>query len=285
MPPSGLLIGHCLKFLQGGAMLARLLLAGTAVRNSARILEARGTDRLREVVVARVDPRGEIIAGSETVCPAESLAVGFGFSANIELAQLAGCGLAYNASLGGWVVKVNEDLETGVDGILAAGEITAVGGASKSLIEGRLAGLSILRKMGLLKTAERADEIAALKKNRRRQLAFARYFNAQWTLPRERVDGIIRGLPDDVAVCRCEEVSMGHLRRAIAEGFDTPAGIKKATRCGMGFCQGSTCKTFLLEVLAAHTGKPLARIAPPSVRMPVKPIYLGALAGVGPCSR
>jgi len=55
--------------------------------------------------------------------------------------------------------------------------------------------------------------------------------------------------------------------------------VKKATRCGMGICQGSTCKTILLDVLTALTGKPLACIPLPSVRMPVKPVYLGSLAG------
>jgi NAD(P)H-nitrite reductase large subunit len=82
-----------------------------------------------------------------------------------------------------------------------------------------------------------------------------------------------------VPVCRCEEVNLGDVRRAVAEGFDTPAAVKKATRCGMGICQGSTCKTILLDVLAALTGKPLSHIPLPSVRMPVKPVYLGTLAG------
>jgi NAD(P)H-nitrite reductase large subunit len=125
-------------------------------------------------------------------------------------------------------------------------------------------------------------ELAALKKTRRRQLAFARYFNAQYTFPPEYMAGWIRSLPDDVPVCRCEDVTLGDVRRAVAEGFETPAGVKKATRCGMGICQGSTCKTILLDVLAALTGKPLSQIPMPSVRMPVKPIYLGTLAGAGP---
>ncbi len=55
--------------------------------------------------------------------------------------------------------------------------------------------------------------------------------------------------------------------------------MKKATRCAMGICQGSTCKTILLDVLSALTGKPLSQIPLPSVRMPVKPVYLGILAG------
>jgi len=195
------------------------------------------------------------------------------------LAQLAGCGLAYNASLGGWVVKVDEDLATDVDGIFAAGEITAIGGAAKSLTEGRIAGYSILRRMEMLDAHE---ELAALKKTRRRQLAFARFFNAQYTFPREQVERHIRDLADEVPVCRCEDVTLGDVRRAVAEGFDTPAGVKKTTRCGMGICQGSTCKTILLDVLAALTGKPLARLPLPSVRIPVKPVYLDSLAGEKP---
>ena len=164
VPPPGLLARQFAKFAQGGAMLARLRLAGTDVRNGTRILEARGDDSLREMVAVRVDKKGNVIPGSETVYPAGCLAVGFGFTANVELAQFAGCGLAFNSQLGGWVVKVNEDLETSVDGIHAAGEITAVGGAAKSLTEGRLAGFGILRRMGLLKPDEMKAEISALKK-------------------------------------------------------------------------------------------------------------------------
>ena len=262
-------------------MLARLQLAGTDVRNGTRILEARGDDSLREMVAVRVDKKGNVIPGSATVYRAGCLAVGFGFTANVELAQFAGCGLAFNSQLGGWVVKVNEDLETSVDGIHAAGEITAVGGAVKSLTEGRLAGFGILRRMGLLKPDEMKAEISALKQARRRLMAFARYFNAQYTFPPEYLAGWIRSLPDDVPVCRCEDVTLGDVRRAVADGFETPAGVKKATRCGMGTCQGSTCKTILLDVLAAITSKPLSQIPMPSVRIPVKPIYLGTLAGAG----
>ena len=282
VPAPGLLSRNLAKFTQGGILLARLRLDGTAMHNATRILEARGGDNLREVITARVDPAGVVIPGSEMVYHIDCLAVGFGFSANLDLAHLAGCDVAFNSGLGGWVVKVNEDLETTVDGISAAGEITAIGGAAKSLTEGRLAGLSILKGMGLLKSGELNKEISVLKQARRRQMAFGRYFNAQYSFTPEYRARWIRSLPDDVPVCRCEEVNLGDVRRAIAEGFGTPAGVKKATRCGMGICQGSTCKTILLEVLAALTGKPLALIPPPSVRMPVRPVYLGTLAGGGP---
>jgi NADPH-dependent 2,4-dienoyl-CoA reductase/sulfur reductase-like enzyme len=278
LPPPAVIARHFPRFVQGVALLARLGLAGAALRHSTRILEVRGDDGLAEVVAARIDKAGAVIPGSETVFPASCLAVGFGFAPNVELAQLAGCGLTYDSSLGGWVVRVDEELETTVDGLHAAGEITAVGGAAKSLTEGRLAGYSILGRMGLLKPDELAEPVSALKKMRRRQMAFARYFNSQHTFCPEYLSRWVCSLPDDVTVCRCEDVSLGAVRRAVTDGFDTPAGVKKATRCGMGICQGSTCKSILLDVLAALTGKAPSHIPPPSVRMPVKPVYLGTLA-------
>jgi len=283
-PAARILAQQFAKFACGGAMLARLRLTGTKVRSATRIIEARGGDSLREVAAARVDRSGKVIPGSETTYRAGCLGIGFGFTANVELAQLAGCGLAFNSGLGGWVVKVNEDLETGVEGIYAAGEITAIGGAAKSMTEGRLAGFSILRRMGRANSNIMRREVAALKQARRRQMAFARYFNAQYDFAPVYMAEWMRSLPDDMPVCRCEAVNLGAIRRAVAEGFDTPAAVKKATRCGMGICQGSTCKTMLLDLLAALTGKSLACIPLPSMRIPVKPVYLGALAGAGPCS-
>jgi NADPH-dependent 2,4-dienoyl-CoA reductase/sulfur reductase-like enzyme len=279
IPPARIAAGHFPTLFQGAAIMGRLLFSGTTLRSCTRIVEARGGGRLREVVAARVDRRGAVVAGSEEVFPVECLAVGFGFSPNIELAQLAGCDLAHNAGLGGWVVKVDEDLETSVAGVFAAGEITAVGGAAKSLTEGRLAGLAILGRLGRRAPAEAAPEAVRLKTTRRRQLAFARWFNAQHYVSPDRLKAVYSGLADEVPVCRCEDVGIGALRRAVEEGLSTPAGVKKATRCGMGICQGSTCKAILLDALTVLTGRPPTHFPPPSVRMPVKPVYLGTLAG------
>ncbi len=279
IPPPLLLADQLLKFAQGGMLLTRLLSAGARMRHSTRITAARGDGRVREVTAARVDRRGAVIPGSEMVLPASCLAVGFGFIPNTELAQLAGCRMVFDSALGGWVVAVNEELETSVAGMYAAGEITAIGGAAKSLTEGRLAGHSILRRMGVRPDGGLVPAAAALLRARRRQLVFARYFNSQHTFEPDWMRRWISGLSDELIICRCEDVRLGDVRRAVAAGFDAPAGLKKATRCGMGICQGSTCKTILLDVLAAITGKPLSHIPLPSVRMPVKPTYLGTLAG------
>ncbi len=83
---------------------------------------------------------------------------------------------------------------------------------------------------------------------------------------------------DDVIVCRCEEVTAGEVRAAIRAGARTIAAIKKRTRAGMGLCGGRTCARLLARLLAEETGLPVAEIAPPPSRPPVRPVPVAALA-------
>ena len=47
------------------------------------------------------------------------------------------------------------------------------------------------------------------------------------------------GLSDDVIVCRCEEITVREIRKAIREnGADSVKSVKNITRAGMGLCQG-----------------------------------------------
>ncbi|MEJ5357896.1 MAG: FAD/NAD(P)-binding oxidoreductase [Desulfobacterales bacterium] len=280
LPPPGLLLTQGAKLIDGLVHSLRLLLSGSRIAHRTRLLEARGGERLREVVTARVDENGRVLSGSERTLPAEMLAIGFGFAANIEPAQLAGCPLFFAEDLGGWLVQVDESLRTGVAGIYAAGEVTGVGGAEKSFLEGRLAGLTILEEMGRLDAAGRS-EVSRLKRKRKALLAFARWFNRQARFTPEYRANRVGSLPDDLTICRCEEVRLGDIRRALAAGCRTPAGIKKATRCGMGLCQGSTCKGILEEVVSALAGFPPGAFPPPSVRTPLRPVDLGRLGGDG----
>ena len=54
--------------------------------------------------------------------------------------------------------------------------------------------------------------------------------------------------------CRCENVTFGAVRHAIGAGERTLAGIKRATRCGMGPCQGRYCSPLIAEMLTRDTG-------------------------------
>jgi bacterioferritin-associated ferredoxin len=84
---------------------------------------------------------------------------------------------------------------------------------------------------------------------------------------------------DDVIICRCEDVTYGEIVRAIESGLTTTEEIKRILRCGMGPCQGRTCTRLISRIISEKTGRPIEEIAAPTVRPPMRPTEIGALAG------
>ena len=80
-------------------------------------------------------------------------------------------------------------------------------------------------------------------------------------------------------VCRCEEVDAEEIMTAIRAGADSLDAVKRATRAGMGFCQGRTCKRLIARMLSCYYGLPVEHYLPGSLRLPVTPIRLDLLAG------
>ena len=54
---------------------------------------------------------------------------------------------------------------------------------------------------------------------------------------------------DEIYVCRCEEVTVGDIKRAIAAGARSVRDIKVRTNAGMGVCQGMTCRKNIERML------------------------------------
>ncbi|MEW6522049.1 MAG: (2Fe-2S)-binding protein [Bacillota bacterium] len=81
-----------------------------------------------------------------------------------------------------------------------------------------------------------------------------------------------------IIICRCEDLSLAQIRRAMAYGAQTIDEIKRLTRCGMGACQGRTCRPLVAAELARALNQPLWRVVMPRFRPPSKPVLLGSLA-------
>lgn len=79
-------------------------------------------------------------------------------------------------------------------------------------------------------------------------------------------------------ICRCEEVTKEDILKAIAAGDTTIDAIKRRTRAGMGFCQGKTCKRLIAQLISAYSDIPIDEASASSVRMPVGPLSLKAIA-------
>ena len=265
---------HFAKLAQGMRQVTRLFLSGARLRHGCKILKARGNGVLKEAVLAKIDGKGRVIQDSEKVYSVDCLAVGYGFVPNLELALLSGCDLTYDAAKGGWIVKVNNALQSSVPSIVAAGEITGIAGAEKSAVEGKMAGLFVAYKMGSVSESIYHQEMFRLQKKRRAELRFGGAVNAACRVPED----MLKDVPDSTLVCRCEDITMGEIRQRIADGFTTLDALKKATNAGMGNCQGRTCGPILQDILQTVTPAASAELRPFSIRGPIKPVLLSSLA-------
>ena len=80
-------------------------------------------------------------------------------------------------------------------------------------------------------------------------------------------------------VCRCEEVTLGRVREAISGGGCGSIGaVKRATRAGMGRCQGRYCGLPIARLVAEATGEPLGEMSFFAPRPPIKPVPIAAIA-------
>jgi hypothetical protein len=83
-------------------------------------------------------------------------------------------------------------------------------------------------------------------------------------------------LDDDTVVCRCEEVPVGEVRRAVSElGASEPRAVKLLVRPGMGLCQGRVCGYATACLTGPLTAAGLRGLA---ARPIAQPITLAALA-------
>lgn len=229
-----------LKLLAGVAYLARLL--PTRYRSGVWVLAARGATRVEGITLTD---------GRRTwSLPCDLLACGYGLIPNLELPRLLGCTLT-TLTAGTEVVAVDEQQETSVPGVFAAGETTGVKGVDAALVEGRLAGWAAAGQPRRSAHARRAQA-------RGRGFAVAL---AQAFAPRAELRARLQA---NTLVCRCEDVPFGALA-----GFPHARAAKLATRAGMGACQGRVCAP-ALRFLCGHGHD--------NVRSPLVPVPLAVLA-------
>ena len=81
---------------------------------------------------------------------------------------------------------------------------------------------------------------------------------------------------EDTIICRCEDITLAEVRKAIADGWRTLDEIKRVTRAGMGPCQGRTCRMLIAQELSRHYKVPIEEVLMPTFRPLIKPVKLGS---------
>ena len=82
----------------------------------------------------------------------------------------------------------------------------------------------------------------------------------------------------ETMICRCEDVTREMFLACVADGHETADEIKRATRAGMGPCQGRACRQLIASELSRIFNIPIEEVLTPTFRPPTKSISLGALA-------
>jgi thioredoxin reductase len=232
------------------------------VRRRSVVLAAHGPDAVSSVTVGRLGRDGRVLAGSERRVLVDLLAVGWGFTPQLELPLALGCATRVDVD-GSQVCTVDDDQRSSVDGVWLAGEVCGVGGAALAVLEGEIAGSA----------AAGVTVPAGSRRRRTAARAFAAALHHAHPVPAGWVDRVT----DDTLVCRCEEVTAGRLHAAVdGLGADSARAAKLLTRTGMGWCQGRVCGYATSCLVAARTG---GSPSPPLPDRPVAaPLTLGALA-------
>jgi NADPH-dependent 2,4-dienoyl-CoA reductase/sulfur reductase-like enzyme len=162
-----------------------------------------------------------------------------------------------------------------VEGVQIAGDGGGIAGADACAPAGRIAALEAARALGRISEAERDRRAGAPLRALRRALRARPFLDALYA-PRLAA----ARLADETVICRCEEVTAGDVRQAVAAGAQGPNQTKAFLRCGMGPCQGRLCGATVSRLIAEARGVPVAEVGYFRLRPPVKPVPLRSFASV-----
>ncbi len=232
-----------------------------------------GAEEVRGAVLVAIDVAGSPVPGTERRLAADTVCLGYGFMPQNELARALGCRHVWDSRRRHLVAIRDAGMRSTVSEIYVAGDAGGLGGARAAMAEGTIAGIAAARAIGKPISAALERSLLEAKRERDRALAFQ---EALWTLYRAPGDPASLRRPDDI-VCRCEDVSRAAIAAAMLPGADIGA-IKRATRAGMGRCQGRYCGPAMAEALAAASGETPDERAFFAPRFPAKPVPLASIA-------
>ncbi|MEW5724742.1 MAG: FAD-dependent oxidoreductase [Thermodesulfobacteriota bacterium] len=215
-------------------------------------VRALGAGRVRDVVLASLD------GASKSQYPCDLLVASAGLTPVVGPLSLAGADLEYDPHTGYFLpVRLPAKVQ-------AAGRLLGLEDPRASEASGRLAGLNAAADCG----REVAGEIEAARTALKQRPGPA--------AGNKLVSGPITGAKS--FVCFDEDVTVKHIKQALAKGFDVPELIKRFTSAGTGPGQGGV-PGHNLPLLAAQLKNEPLPYPPTTIRAPLVPAYISTYAG------
>lgn len=251
---------------KGRAMRRDIQAAGVPIHSGVSGMTAVGTDKVTGIAFNRNGARSEI--------EVDTLLLHVGVAPNTQITRQVFCDHEWYEPQRYWRPVRDEWGATSQDAIAVAGDGGGIDGAAA--VSGRLAALDAACRLGKIDQAERDRRAAPMRRELETHQAIRPLLDALFPPPAETCIP-----PDnDTMVCRCEEITAGDIRDAVALGAMGPNQLKAFTRCGMGPCQGRFCGLTVAELVAQARNEPVEEVGYYRIRPPIKPVTMGELAAM-----
>jgi hydrogen cyanide synthase HcnB len=208
-------------------------------------------------------------ARGEHTLDCDAIGLGHALRSETQLADILGCRFGFDALQRAWLPERDAAGRTSVAGVYLAGDGAGIMGADAAEWAGERAALALLADAATGVDPADAARAATLE----RQLARAARFRAGLARAFPFPADWAAQAPDELVICRCEEITAGELRRiAHATGAVEMNRLKALSRVGMGRCQGRMCALAAAEILAHCSGRSPEDVGRLRGQAPIKPI-------------
>ena len=247
---------------QGLGMLAGLRARGVPVRYGRELVHIEEKDGALSATFRKP-------SGHEDTVAIDALCMNAGFEPQNEILRLLGARMHYDPAMGHLRCQKSQSMQTSVDGLYAIGDCTGLGGAPAARIEGEIAGRHAASTTG----HGQADNLTRA----HHRLARHRTFQSKLWQLYDIAHRDTALLPDTTLICRCEELTLGDVRQGLGDRPSHVGTLKRATRVGMGRCQGRYCGPIAARMVAEATGKPIEDLSFFAPRVPIKPVAISSI--------
>ena len=205
--------------------------------------------------------------GEHTV-ECDAVAFAHALRSETQLADLLGCEFAWSSLNRAWLPQRDSAGRSSVHGVYLAGDGAGIMGADAAQMAGERAALAVLEDAGMATDHRRIafleQQLASIQRFRH-GLETAFPFPEHWASQ----------APDELMLCRCEEVSVGEVRAVVDEGHWEINRVKAHCRVGMGRCQGRMCGLAAAEIVAERSGRGIEHVGRLRGQAPIKPLPFG----------
>ncbi|MBD8613538.1 FAD-dependent oxidoreductase [Pseudomonas putida] len=233
---------------------------GIAVHQGATLVEVVGEQKVEAVHWQR--------AGSRHRLACDGLAFAHALRSETQLADLLGCQFSWSPLNRAWLPSRDQAGRSSVPGVYLAGDGAGIMGADAAEMAGERAALALLEDMGITIDRVRGTQ---LERRLARIQGFRAGLEAAFPFPEQWASQA----PDDLMLCRCEEISVGEVRQVVAQGHTDINRVKAHSRVGMGRCQGRMCGSAAVEIIAQAAACPPQQVGRLRAQAPIKPLPFG----------